>query len=144
VARLALDGDPPRVGRHDPLADRKTQAQTLPAIPVFTLLFEDYPELPEPYNNLAVLYAGQGQYEKARSALEAAVRGNPGYATAYENLGDVYARLGAQAYARSLAIEPTNASLPQKIAQLRALFAANPGDARGAKAARPAKAASSP
>jgi Flp pilus assembly protein TadD len=33
------------------------------AIKVFTALTEDYPELPEPYNNLAVLYASQGQYE---------------------------------------------------------------------------------
>src|SRR5690348_462013 len=34
------------------------------AVDVFTKLSQDYPELPEPYNNLAVLYAGQGQYEK--------------------------------------------------------------------------------
>ena len=32
------------------------------AIQTFTQLNEDYPELPEPYNNLAVLYAGQGQH----------------------------------------------------------------------------------
>src|SRR5689334_18159077 len=32
------------------------------AIKMFTELSQDYPELPEPYNNLAVLYASQGQY----------------------------------------------------------------------------------
>ena len=37
------------------------------AIKVFTDLSQDYPELPEPYNNLAVLYASQGQYDKARN-----------------------------------------------------------------------------
>lgn len=119
------------------LSDAKRNAE---AIAVFTQLNEDYPELPEPYNNLAVLYAGQGQYDKARAALEAAVRGNPGYATAYENLGDVYTRLAAQAYARALALDPMNAALSPKIAQLRAVGGAKPADAR----ARPAKAASSP
>jgi len=118
--------------------------RTAEAIATFTLLIEDYPELPEPYNNLAVLYAGQGQYDKARVALEAAVRGNPGYATAWENLGDVHARLAAQAYARALAIDTSNASLPPKIAQLRTLFTAKAGEARNAATPRAAKAASSP
>jgi len=93
--------------------------QTAEAIEVFTALTADYPELAEPYNNLAVLYAGQGQYDKARVALEAAIRGNPGYATAYENLGDVYARLAAQAYARAQQLEPDNAALAPKSAQMR-------------------------
>ena len=35
------------------------------AIAVFSKLTEDYPELPEPYNNLAVIYAQQKQYDKA-------------------------------------------------------------------------------
>ena len=61
------------------------------AISTFTQLTQDYPELPEPYNNLAVLYAGQSQFDKARAALEMAIRTNPSYATAHENLGDVYA-----------------------------------------------------
>jgi len=115
---------------------------TADAITVFTLLSEDYPELPEPYNNLAVLYAGQGQYDKARAALEAAVRGNPNYATAYENLGDVYARLAAQAYSRALALDGNNTALPPKLAQLRTLFIAKPAapaspPEQAASAARP-------
>ena len=66
-----------------------TQAgRTSEAITAFTKLTEDYPELPEPFNNLAVLYAQQGQYDKARTALEMAIRTNPSYATAFENLGD--------------------------------------------------------
>src|SRR5215213_5082900 len=51
------------------------------AIKVFTDLSQDYPELPEPYNNLAVLYASQGQYDKARNSLEMAIRTHPSYAT---------------------------------------------------------------
>ena len=118
--------------------------RTADAIAVFTLLNEDYPELPEPYNNLAVLYASQGQYDKARVALEAAVRGNPGYATAFENLGDVYARLAAQAYARALVLDGSNLALPPKIAQLRTLFTAKPVETRGGTPGRAASAASSP
>lgn len=118
--------------------------RTAEAIVVFTLLSEDYPELAEPYNNLAVLYASQAQYEKARAALEAAIRGNPGYATAYENIGDVYARLAAQAYARALQLEPANAALPAKIAQLRALFTTRPGDARAGAASSALPAAKAP
>jgi tetratricopeptide (TPR) repeat protein len=119
------------------LADGK---HTADAIAVFTLLSEDYPELPEPYNNLAVLYAAQGRYDKARLALEAAVRGNPGYATAYENLGDVYARLAAQAYSRALALDDNNAALPPKLALLRTLFKDTPAETAALPAAHAASA----
>src|ERR1700761_9322696 len=60
------------------------------AIAAFTELTEMYPELPEPYNNLAALYAKQGRYGDARAALETATKANPGYGLAYENLGALY------------------------------------------------------
>lgn len=75
------------------------------AIITFTRLSEDYPQLPEPYNNLAVIYAAQGQYEKARVALEKALHTNPSYATAHDNLGDIYARLASQAYSKALQMD---------------------------------------
>jgi ketosteroid isomerase-like protein len=74
------------------------------AIAVFTKLTEDYKDLPEPYNNLAVLYAANGQYDKARLALEKAIRTNPSYQTAYENLGDIYGKMASQAYDKALAL----------------------------------------
>ena len=95
------------------------------AIATFTKLTEDYPELPEPYNNLAVLYAGQGQYDKARVALEMAIRTNPSYATAHENMGDVYARLASQAYNKALQLDNNNAAVPPKLALIRELFKPN-------------------
>jgi tetratricopeptide (TPR) repeat protein len=85
------------------------------AINTFTLLTQDYPELPEPYNNLAVLYAGQGQYDKARVTLEMAIRTNPNYATAHENLGDVYVRLASQAYNKALLLDSGNTAIPPKL-----------------------------
>ncbi|MDE2105734.1 MAG: tetratricopeptide repeat protein [Patescibacteria group bacterium] len=75
------------------------------AIDVFTRLTEQYPELPEPYNDLAVLYAQQGQFEKARAALESAIRTNPSYEIAFHNLGDVYAVLASQSYKRALQLD---------------------------------------
>jgi len=88
----------------------------------FTQLTQDYPELPEPYNNLAAIYAGQGQFDKARDALESAVRLNPHYATAHENLGDVYARLAAQQYAKAQQYASTSASVAPKLALVRQVF----------------------
>lgn len=95
------------------------------AIATFTKLTEDYPELPEPYNNLAVLYAGQSQFDKARTALEMAIRTNPSYATAHENLGDVYARLASQAYNKALQLDTTNMAVAPKLALIRELFTPN-------------------
>jgi Flp pilus assembly protein TadD len=93
------------------------------AIATYTQLTEEYPELPEPYNNLAVLYAGQSQFDKARIALEGAVRANPSYATAHENLGDVYARLATQSYAKAQQLDAANASVPPKLTLIRQLLA---------------------
>ena len=93
------------------------------AIATFNKLTEDYPELPEPYNNLAVLYAGQSQFDKARAALEMAIRTNPSYATAHENLGDVYAKLASQAYSKALQLDAANTGVQPKLALIRELFA---------------------
>ncbi len=93
------------------------------AITTLTALTQEYPELPEPYNNLAVLYAGQGDFDKARTALEMAVRINPNYATAYENLGDVYAKLASQSYGKSLQLNASNPQASQKVAALKNLLA---------------------
>ena len=100
---------------------RDTGKQT-EAIVTFSKLSEDYPELPEPYNNLAVLYAGQSQFDKARAALEMAIRTNPSYATAHENLGDVYAKLASQAYNKALQLDGANTAVPPKLALIRELF----------------------
>ena len=107
------------------------------AIATFTKITEDYPELPEPYNNLAVLYAGQSQFDKARAALEMAIRTNPSYATAHENLGDVYARLASQAYSKALQLDGANAGVQPKLALIRTLFSADPKGAQKPAAAAP-------
>ncbi len=109
------------------------------AIVVFQRLTEDYPELPEPYNNLAVLYAQQKQYDKARTALEMAIRTHPAYATAHENLGDVYSKLASQAYDKALQLDSSNAGAQTKLSLIRELISTSgrPGS-RPAPAAAPA------
>lgn len=99
------------------------QAKTAEAIKIFSALTEDYPQLPEPYNNLAVLYAGQGEYDKAKQALEMAIRTHPSYATAHENLGDIYAKMASQAYDRALQLDRSNTSTQTKLAMIQELFA---------------------
>jgi len=97
--------------------------QPTEAIQSFIALIEQYPELPEPYNNLAVIYAAQNQLDKARAALENAVRVHPGYGTAHANLGDIYARLAAQSWERAQQLEPTAASsIAPKLQLLRTIF----------------------
>ena len=99
------------------------QGQSAAAIATFRGLVEDYPELPEPYNNLAVLYAQKGDYDNARSVLETAVRAAPDWAVAHENLGDVYARLAAAEYNRAAALDKANKTAPAKLVLARQLLA---------------------
>lgn len=121
------------------MLDRKSEALT-----VFQKLVEDHPDMPAPYNNLAVLYGAQGDYDKARSALERAIRTNPAYATAYQNLGDVYAQLASQAYAKALQLDKNDTTVPPKLALLRELTSTPAGATPAATAVAAAPPASRP
>ena len=103
------------------LAERK---QPQEAIKIYTDLTYDYPDLPEPYNNLAVLHAAQGDYDKARTALEMAIRVKPDYAVAHENLGDIYANMAAQAYKKAAQLDRGNKTAPVKLKQVTELLSA--------------------
>ncbi len=92
------------------------------AIATYTSLIQDYPELPEPHNNVAVLYASQGKFEKAREALEMATRNSRSYAIAHENLGDVYARLASDAYRQAVQLDAGNTTVGPKLALIRQLI----------------------
>ena len=98
------------------------QNKVAEAIEVFTRLSQDYPKLPEPHNNLAVLYASQGQYERARQQLEMSIRTDPRFATAYENLGDVYTKLASQAYDKALQLDSSNSAAKNKLSLIRDLL----------------------
>jgi len=98
------------------------QGKLADAMQTFQALSEDYPELPEPYNNLAVIYATQGDYDKARDALEMAINTHPSYATAHENLGDVYAKMASQAYDKALQYDKTDTTAKTKLSLIKELF----------------------
>ena len=96
----------------------REMGQTSQALATFLALTQDYPELPEPHNNLAVIYAAQNELAKARASLENALRNNPNYATAHENLGDVYARLAAASYLSAQQFGAESPALTQKMTHL--------------------------
>ncbi|HRH87479.1 MAG TPA: tetratricopeptide repeat protein [Rubrivivax sp.] len=94
------------------------------AIAVFTALTEDYPELPDPYNNLAVLYAAEGRLSQALAALQTALRNDPAHRAARENLGDVHLALAVQAWAAAQAgAKGDDAALQRKLKLAREIQA---------------------
>lgn len=79
------------------------QGQTDEATAQLESLTLEFPELPEPHNNLAVLYARQGHVQQAIASLNKAVEMRPDYTVALENLGDLHLSLALQAYQRAAA-----------------------------------------
>jgi tetratricopeptide (TPR) repeat protein len=89
---------------------------------IYLELTREYPELPEPFNNLGVLYAAKGDYASAKSALDNALRANPNYAAAHENMGDLLVNMAKQSYERSLALEPKQRGIAPKVEQLKPIL----------------------
>jgi len=91
---------------------------------IFLGLTKEHPRLPEPYNNLAVIYAAQGEYEKARKVLQEAISTHPSYATAHENIGDIYAKMASRAYNKALQLDEGNQTAREKLSLIGELFSA--------------------
>lgn len=105
------------------------------AIQQFTAITQAYPELPEPYNNLAALYAKHGRYDEARAALVTATQANPDYGVAYENLGDLYLRLAAESYKRAQKLGHTSGPTAQRLADIERIVSPAPASAAAPAAA---------
>ncbi|PUE10871.1 hypothetical protein B9Z51_00515 [Limnohabitans sp. T6-5] len=90
------------------------QGQTDAALDTLQALTQNFPELPEPHNNLAALLVRQNRYAEALTALEAAIQARPDYAIALENLGDVHAALAREAYAKALKAGPAQTRVQNK------------------------------
>lgn len=97
------------------------------ALQVYLDLTREYPELAEPFNNLGVIYAAKGDYPNAKASLDAALRANPNYASAHENMGDLLVNMARQSYERSLAIDAKQRGLTQKIERLTPVLAITQG-----------------
>jgi Flp pilus assembly protein TadD len=123
TAERALQTDPRnpqlRFLRGVVLAERQ---RTDEAIEAFRTLTQDFPELPEPYNNLAVLYAARGDWDAARQAVEQSLRAVPGYALAHENLGDIHLQLAARAFEQAARLDPRSATARTRLSLTRELI----------------------
>lgn len=97
------------------------QGKDAAAIEVFQGLARQFPELPEPHNNLAALHAARGELDLARAALDEAVRALPSYALGHENLGDLHLRLAMRSWQRAAELEPANAAPASKLRLAREL-----------------------
>ena len=95
------------------------------AMSAFTSLSQEYPELPEPFNNIALLHVRGGHLDLARQALESALRNDPAHRTARVNLGEVYLMLAVQAWEQAAAGGPLDARLARKLETARSLVAAS-------------------
>lgn len=85
------------------------------AISVYQNLSSQYPDLPEPANNLAVLYAREHRYLEARDTLEKILEQHSSYTTAHENLGDIYAALARASYTKAASLNDHNKSVQLKL-----------------------------
>lgn len=85
------------------------------AMQAFFAMSQDFPQLPEPHNNMAALHARAGQWELARVALETALRNDSRYGLARENLGDVHLQLALQAWRQTAAQFVLGPELQRKI-----------------------------
>lgn len=98
------------------LLDQQRDAE---ALAVFQRMAQDFPDLAEPYNNIATLEARAGHLDAAREALENALRSDPGNATARANLGEIHLRLAMQAWQAAASAVPGDALLQRKLQAAR-------------------------
>lgn len=100
------------------------------ALAHFTAMTQDYPELPDPYNNIALLQVRAGRLELARQALETALRNDPAHLLARRNLGEVHLMLAVQAWELATASGPVDVALLRRLEEVRAVLAAAPAAGR--------------
>jgi len=94
------------------------------ALAVFTQLTQEYPELPDPFNNVALLQARAGRPDLALQALQTALRNDPGHRTARANLGRVHLMLAVQAWEEASAAGPLEASTQRLLEGVHSLLQA--------------------
>ncbi len=82
----------------------------------------EFPELPDPFNNIALLHARAQRLEEARVALETALRNDPGHRTARANLGQLYLMLAASTWEALAAQGPVEPQQQRRLDAVRTLL----------------------
>jgi len=100
------------------------------ALAWFERMAQDHPELPDPFNNIALLHVRGGRLEPARLALETALRNDPSYRVARANLGLVHLMLAVQAWELVSASGPVDPQLARRLEGARALLASSTSSPR--------------
>ncbi len=92
------------------------------AINTYNDLINRHPNLPEPYNNLAVIYAERQELDLAKETLEKAIKTNSSYSVAHVNLGDIYTQMATNAYNMAFEIDKDNKIAKNKLKLITELF----------------------
>jgi Flp pilus assembly protein TadD len=92
------------------------------AMEVFVALTQDYPELPDPYNNIALLDVRAGRLARAEDMLRTALRNDPAHRAARLNLGQVHLMQAVEAWRRAADEGPANPALQAKLEAAQALL----------------------
>ncbi len=135
IAREDLAGALQRTDQALALAPRDARLRFLKAVVLmdlqrndealrdFSALSEEYPELPDPHNNIAVLHVRAGRLAQALQALQSALRNDPGHRTARLNLGQVHLMLAVQAWEQAAAGGSLDPAQRRQLDGARALLA---------------------
>lgn len=119
--RLRKTPDEPRLLFYKGVTEAKLN-QIDNAIKTYNDLINKYPNLPEPYNNLAVIYAERQELDLAKDTLEKAIKTNSSYSVAHINLGDIYTQMATNAYNMAFEIDKDNKIARNKLKLITELF----------------------
>jgi Flp pilus assembly protein TadD len=100
------------------------------ALALYIEMTQRYPELADPYNNIALLQVRAGHLEQARQALLAALRSDPRHRIARINLGQVELMLALEAWEEAASQGPVDPPLQHRMEAVRALLAEGDRSAR--------------
>lgn len=87
----------------------------------YKMMQANFPDLPQPGNALAVIYAGRGDLPAAEAALRALLEKHPDHTSARVNLARLYVQMAQAEYEKALKATPDNAMIARKLEALKAM-----------------------
>ena len=87
----------------------------------YKMMQANFPNLPQPGNALAVIYAGRGDLPAAELALREVLAKHPEHNSARVNLARLYVQMAQAEYEKALKATPDNAMIARKIEALKAM-----------------------